>query len=546
MGKGRRHCESQNGLHSCSSSKGAGAPGGALALPLPTFPTFANARFVQEAAETAAQAATKASDTSLLVHVRAAKRIAPILLFANEAGEVPVAAAIAAFALREAAARIWPQCALCQRLQSCSVHLPQLREELLPAAVPPLTCRLQLWAGFERLRSDEDLRNYRDPLRGRVDLVAKADPKSLHCQGTETSRAAMKSSLVFLALLPLVAGSRFKRSSSLRVKPAGPLLEDLALSADGPADKAKKETDDSKVKAAESSDKDKESKAEKIAESVSEEQASADKPSEKSGEEAAKKEATSKGKTQVTKEDTKKDAEAIKEKREPAKMEVETAKDESKPTKATAEQAAKGKDENETKDKAKTSEKESEVAKEKADAKSEKADAAKPKEAKTDENEEKAPAAAPAAEAAVDKKEKDKAKESADSKGGTTSTTLSVYDAPNVTTTIGPVDNETLSAYMKECAQQLKAIVKKAEAYYTHEQLFIALRQECDLDKEFPTVRKDCRKFAEDLGAAREAELKGDTNAYSECCWTAWQEKSQAVGTPLASALLVLLLAWMM
>ena len=24
MGKGRRHCESQNGLHSCSSSKGAG------------------------------------------------------------------------------------------------------------------------------------------------------------------------------------------------------------------------------------------------------------------------------------------------------------------------------------------------------------------------------------------------------------------------------------------------------------------------------------------------------------------------------------------
>jgi len=378
----------------------------------------------------------------------------------------------------------------------------------------------------------------------------------------------MKSSLVFLALLPLVAGSRFKRSSSLRVKPAGPLLEDLALSADGPADKAKKETDDSKVKAAESSDKDKESKAEKIAESVSEEQASADKPSEKSGEEAAKKEATSKGKTQVTKEDTKKDAEAIKEKREPAKMEVETAKDESKPTKATAEQAAKGKDENETKDKAKTSEKESEVAKEKADAKSEKADAAKPKEAKTDENEEKAPAAvpaaapaaspaaAPAAEAAVDKKEKDKAKESADSKGGTTSTTLSVYDAPNVqkvTTTIGPVDNETLSAYMKECAQQLKAIVKKAEAYYTHEQLVIALRQECDLDKEFPTVRKvffdhrrDCRKFAEDLGAAREAELKGDTNAYSECCWTAWQEKSQAVGTPLASALLVLLLAWMM
>jgi len=144
----------------------------------------------KEAAETAAQAATKASDTSLLVHVRAAKRIAPILLFANEAGEVPVAAAITAFALREAAARIWPQCALCQRLQSCSVHLPQLREELLPAALPPLTCRLQLWAGFERLRSDEDLRNYRDPLRGRVDLVAKADPKSLHCQGTECQRCA--------------------------------------------------------------------------------------------------------------------------------------------------------------------------------------------------------------------------------------------------------------------------------------------------------------------------------------------------------------------
>ncbi|CAE7652411.1 cid14 [Symbiodinium sp. CCMP2592] len=323
----------------------------------------------------------------------------------------------------------------------------------------------------------------------------------------------------------------------------------LFLSADGPADKAKKEADDSAVKAAESSDKDKESKAEKIAESASKEQASAD----KSGEEAAKKEATSKGKTQATKEDTKKDAEAIKEKPATAKKVVETAKDEPKPAKATAEQAAKDKDENETKDTAKTSEKASEAAKEKADAKSEKADAAKEKEEKTDENEEKAPAAvpaaapaaspaaAPAAEAVVDKKEKDKAKESADSGSGTvatTSTTLSVYDAPNVqkvTTTIGPVDNETLSAYMKECAQQLKAIVKKAESYYTHEQLVIALRQECDLDKEFPTVRKvffdhrrDCRKFAEELGAAREAELKGDTNAYSECCWTAWQEKSQA------------------
>eukprot|EP00437_Effrenium_voratum_P041447 CAMPEP_0181463774 /NCGR_PEP_ID=MMETSP1110-20121109/35087_1 /TAXON_ID=174948 /ORGANISM="Symbiodinium sp., Strain CCMP421" /LENGTH=376 /DNA_ID=CAMNT_0023588481 /DNA_START=64 /DNA_END=1194 /DNA_ORIENTATION=- len=376
----------------------------------------------------------------------------------------------------------------------------------------------------------------------------------------------MKFSLVFLALLSLVDGSRFKRSSSLRVKPAGPLLEDLALSADGPADKAKKETDDSAVKTTESSDKD--TKAEKIAESSSKEQSPADKPSEKSGEETVKKEATSKDKTQVTKEDPKKDAAATKEKPETDKKEVETAKEESKPTKATSEQAAK--DKHETKEKAKTSEKESEVAKEKADAKSEKADAAKEKEEKPDETEEKAPAAvpaaapaaspaaAPSAEAVADKKEKDKAEESADSngQGTTTSTTLSVYDAPNVqkaTTTIGPVDNETLSAYMKECAQQLKAIVKKAESYYTHEQLVIALRQECDLDKEFPTVRKvffdhrrDCRKFAEDLGAAREAELKGDANAYSECCWTAWQEKSQAVGVPLASALLVLLSAWMM
>ncbi|CAE7757804.1 TIC214, partial [Symbiodinium sp. CCMP2456] len=484
-------------------------------------------------------------------------------------------------------------------------------------AVPPLTCRLQLWAGFERLRSDEDLRKYRDPLRGRVDLVAKVGPggpeesrlprdgvpglvssKTDTAMGRLSRRDPAESDCasadirpfllleeVFLALLSLVDGSRFKRSSSLRVKPAGPLLEDLALSADGPADKAKKETDDSAVKTTASSDKDKESKAEKIAEPASKEQSSADKPSEKSGEETAKKEATSKDKTPVTKQDLQKDAAATKEKPEAAKKEVETAKDEAKEKAKTSEEeseVAKEKADvksekadakkevetakDETKEKAETSEKESEVAKEKADAKSEKADTAKEKEEKTDETEEKAPAAVPAAAPAAspaaapvaDKKEKDKTKESADSKsqGTTTSTTLSVYDAPNVqkaTTTIGPVDNETLSAYMKECAQQLKAIVKKAESYYTHEQLVIALRQECDLDKEFPTVRKvffdhrrDCRKFAEDLGAAREAELKGDANAYSECCWTAWHEKSQAVGTPLASALLVLLLAWMM
>ncbi|CAE7484676.1 hypothetical protein AK812_SmicGene10745 [Symbiodinium microadriaticum] len=96
------------------------------------------------------------------------------------------------------------------------------------------------------------------------------------------------------------------------------------------------------------------------------------------------------------------------------------------------------------------------------------------------------------------------------------STTLSVYDAPNV-------QKETLSAYMKECAQQLKAIVKKVKTDKTNLSFTWPTGCRCDLDKEFPTVRKvffdhrrDCRKFAEDLGAAREAELKGDANAYSE------------------------------
>mmetsp|Transcript_4097 Transcript_4097/g.7480 ORF Transcript_4097/g.7480 Transcript_4097/m.7480 type:complete len:339 (-) Transcript_4097:45-1061(-) len=148
-------------------------------------------RFRKEAAEAAALAAAQASKAPLVVHIRSDKRIAPLVLFGNDSGEVPAAAAIAAFALRQAASVRWPQCPFCRRLRSCAEHLEKLREELLPAAVPAKTCCLQLWVGFKQLQLDEDLAAFRDPERGRVDVVAKVDPKSPNCQGAECPRCAL-------------------------------------------------------------------------------------------------------------------------------------------------------------------------------------------------------------------------------------------------------------------------------------------------------------------------------------------------------------------
>mmetsp|Transcript_119708 Transcript_119708/g.284388 ORF Transcript_119708/g.284388 Transcript_119708/m.284388 type:complete len:217 (-) Transcript_119708:35-685(-) len=129
-----------------------------------------------------------------------------------------------------------------------------------------------------------------------------------------------------------------------------------------------------------------------------------------------------------------------------------------------------------------------------------------------------------------------------------TSTTLAVYDAPSAKVEAPAAGTRTgdFGQYLPKCREQLKALVKKAETHYTNRQLVVALTQECDLDKEFPTVRsvffdrhRDCQKFAVKLGAARDADMKGAANAYDECCQTLWEERSQAPAAGMGMATLL-------
>lgn len=96
------------------------------------------------------------------------------------------ASAIAAFALRAEASRRWPRCAACRAARHCGTHLSQLAEQLLPAAVPQDTCRLQLWDGLVRFEADTSLEHLAKAQAPRcLIVVAKLDPKAPPCLGPD-------------------------------------------------------------------------------------------------------------------------------------------------------------------------------------------------------------------------------------------------------------------------------------------------------------------------------------------------------------------------
>lgn len=86
-------------------------------------------------------------------------------------------------------------------------------------------------------------------------------------------------------------------------------------------------------------------------------------------------------------------------------------------------------------------------------------------------------------------------------------------------------------AFLPSCREKLKHLVKVAESSYTRPQIEIVLENECELDKEFPSIRdrffdrrKECKAFAHELAKARDAEMKGATGAYDDCCKLWWTE----------------------
>ncbi|CAE8694954.1 unnamed protein product [Polarella glacialis] len=207
----------------------------------------------RKAAAFAASAAAKAADLPLVVHIRAGrfgevlgqggsrsstsnKSNSPtisIILAGNASPsktaikgehigqEGPVSgsagAAIAAFALRTEASRRWLRCAACRFSLHCQEHLEALQEELLPAAVPAGTCRLQLWDGLVRLSAEEALKPLADAYRPRsLLLIAKADPLSPPCPGPAScARCAQVADLE-----PGVAAMRRRRHFWKNKRPA--------------------------------------------------------------------------------------------------------------------------------------------------------------------------------------------------------------------------------------------------------------------------------------------------------------------------------------
>eukprot|EP00930_Biecheleria_cincta_P016528 TRINITY_DN1340_c0_g1_i1.p1 TRINITY_DN1340_c0_g1~~TRINITY_DN1340_c0_g1_i1.p1 ORF type:complete len:325 (-),score=63.86 TRINITY_DN1340_c0_g1_i1:25-999(-) len=91
--------------------------------------------------------------------------------------------------------------------------------------------------------------------------------------------------------------------------------------------------------------------------------------------------------------------------------------------------------------------------------------------------------------------------------------------------------NSPWQEFLPSCREKLKHLVKVAEASYSRPQIEVVLESECELDREFPSVRdrffdrrKECKDFAHKLAKARVAEVKGETNAYDGCCKLWWKE----------------------
>lgn len=87
------------------------------------------------------------------------------------------------------------------------------------------------------------------------------------------------------------------------------------------------------------------------------------------------------------------------------------------------------------------------------------------------------------------------------------------------------VSYDSWGEFLPTCRKQLKNLVLQNERLYAPPQLTPVLLHECELDKEFPTVRerffdrkKECKDFVQQLVQARADERLGKPNPYDKCC----------------------------
>eukprot|EP00930_Biecheleria_cincta_P016529 TRINITY_DN1340_c0_g2_i1.p1 TRINITY_DN1340_c0_g2~~TRINITY_DN1340_c0_g2_i1.p1 ORF type:complete len:304 (-),score=71.17 TRINITY_DN1340_c0_g2_i1:475-1386(-) len=91
--------------------------------------------------------------------------------------------------------------------------------------------------------------------------------------------------------------------------------------------------------------------------------------------------------------------------------------------------------------------------------------------------------------------------------------------------------NSSWQEFLPSCRKKLRHLVEVAEAAYSRPQVEVVLESECELDREFASIRdrffdrrKECKDFAHKLAKARVAEVKGETGAYDDCCKLWWKE----------------------